>query len=176
MVKLLRNKKAMVLILVALVIASGTVGWVNKNKLTNIPVMGNPVNSGQNSEIDYSENASAKSEEYIANARMERDRARSKAISELRETMSNKSFSDKERESASSKINEITTRIEMEPIVENLLKAKGFEQTVLFLGDDYANLVVKSEQLSKTQIAQIKNIIIENTKIKSSNIRIVPVS
>ena len=57
-------------------------------------------------------------------------------------------------------------------ISENLIKNKGFENAVVLENNGILNVVIKSDKLSKEEIAQIQNIILRqfNTNLENINI------
>ena len=67
--------------------------------------------------------------------------------------------------------------ITLESDIENLIKAKGFADCVAFLEDSSANIAVKtgSEGLSKSEVAQIRDIVINKGGVQAQNISIVEV-
>ena len=57
-------------------------------------------------------------------------------------------------------------------ICENLIKTKGFENSVIFVNGDSVSIVVKDEQLTTEKVAQIQNIISREMNAKVENIHI----
>ena len=65
--------------------------------------------------------------------------------------------------------------MEKENNIESLLKAKGFEKAAAIIGDSGINIVVKSDGLTAAQTLQIQDIVMSETKIELSAIKIVTV-
>ena len=63
--------------------------------------------------------------------------------------------------------------IEIETIVEEMIKAKGFEECVAIISGDNINVIVKSEGLLTSEVAQITDIVRNETGFGAENIRIV---
>ncbi|MDR0986183.1 MAG: SpoIIIAH-like family protein [Ruminococcus sp.] len=61
---------------------------------------------------------------------------------------------------------------EKETMIESLIIAQGFEECVVYLSDDTANIVVKSAGLLPAEAAQIKDILLGEVTIPAENIRI----
>ena len=57
-------------------------------------------------------------------------------------------------------------------ICENLIKTKGFENSVIFVNGDSVSIVVKDEQLTTEKVAQIQNIVSREMNTKVENIHI----
>ena len=99
---------------------------------------------------------------------------RSKTYDELKKTISDTSVSDEIRAEANKKLNEIMTFEEKEVTAQNLLSAKGFNQTVVYITDENVTVTVKRDALSKSDTAKIVDIIYEVTQ--NNNIKIVEVN
>ncbi|MBQ1271940.1 MAG: SpoIIIAH-like family protein, partial [Clostridia bacterium] len=63
--------------------------------------------------------------------------------------------------------------IETEGKIENLLKAKGFEECIVFLTSDTATVVVGTESLTDQQSAQIFDAVLAQTGFESGSVKIV---
>ena len=61
---------------------------------------------------------------------------------------------------------------ETETAIENLLRAKGFEDVVCYINNDMANVVVKTEVLDSANTAQITEIVTEQSGISQDKIKI----
>ena len=70
-------------------------------------------------------------------------------------------------------IAELARAMEAEANIETLILAKGFEQCVAVINGDTCSVVVKAEALQENQIAQINEIVYEQSGILPTNIRIV---
>ena len=113
---------------------------------------------------------------YFSQVRVERQQSRDEAIETVKNIFSSSSsLSSKELEDATTAASKITEAVEKETKIESMIKAKGFEECVVFLDNGKANIVVKSEGLLPSEAAQIKDIILGAVDIKAENIRIVEV-
>ena len=57
-------------------------------------------------------------------------------------------------------------------IVENLIKTKGFEDSIILVNQDSVNAIIKAEELTPDQIAQIQNVISRELKAEIEQIHI----
>ena len=57
-------------------------------------------------------------------------------------------------------------------IAENLIKTKGFEDSIVYSNDDSINVVIKKDKLSKEDTAQIQSIVAREMNAKIANIHI----
>ena len=57
-------------------------------------------------------------------------------------------------------------------IAENLIKNKGIEDVIIFINGESVNIIVKANDLSQEQIAQVQNIVTRELKVEIENIHI----
>jgi stage III sporulation protein AH len=112
---------------------------------------------------------------YFSEATVNRQKARDQAIESLSKLLKDSKLSAKEKTDATNKAFELSKMIETEGKMENLIKAKGFPEAIVYIDDQKANIVVKTNGLLPTQAAQIKDIVMNHGKIKAENISIVEV-
>ncbi len=62
--------------------------------------------------------------------------------------------------------------MESESEIESLIKAAGFQDCVVYLDGESANIVVKSGSMDASQAAQIKDILLSKADVANENIRI----
>lgn len=112
-------------------------------------------------------------EDLFAKARLDRTTSRDKAVETLRTIMSGGDSSPEEQAAAADEAAAMTGLIEKESKVENLIKAAGFADCVVYLDGENANIVVKSDEgLIQTEAAQIKDILLSEVSVPAENIRI----
>ena len=66
--------------------------------------------------------------------------------------------------------------IETEGKIENLIKAKGFTDVMVYYDTERTDVIVKTDGLLSNEAAQIKDIILKETEIPAENITIVEVN
>ena len=69
----------------------------------------------------------------------------------------------------------ITEISEQEVAIETLMSAKGFSEAVVSLTEDSADVVVKADELTDANRAQIEDIVTRKTEIAPENIVITPI-
>lgn len=113
---------------------------------------------------------------YMAQARISREQIRSQNKETLLEIINNTSLSETERQSAIASMVSMTDLIEKEAAAELLLEAKGFEDVVVNLTGETADIVVSQSQVDEASRAQIEDIVKRKTGIAAENIVITPAS
>lgn len=114
-----------------------------------------------------------KGNDFFIDYKLERDRLRSQEADYLRELINNPNAAQQSKEKAQQDLIALSQKVEKEMIVENLIKAKGFEDAVIFLSNDVANLVVKATGLKQNEVAQITDIVTKTTGISVDKITII---
>lgn len=116
---------------------------------------------------------SAGENSYFAMAEIDRSRARDEALEVLNQITSSEDATDEARAQAYAAIEQMAIDIENEANIETLMKAKGFEECVAVISDNAATIIVKSEGLLPSHIAQITEIVWEQSGILPASVKII---
>lgn len=108
---------------------------------------------------------------YFASTQVSRDRARDEALAVLQNVVDSTDADTAEKNQALEDISTIAANIEAEANIEAMVMAKGFEQCVAIINDGLCTIVVMSEGLLPAQLAQINEIVFEQTGIKPVNVK-----
>ena len=111
-----------------------------------------------------------------AEAKLTREQLRSKNKETLLEVINNTNISDAQKQEAIDSMVELTDIAEREAAAEILLEAKGFEDVVVSITDDQADVVVNMTDVDEAGRAQIEDIVKRKTGISGENIIITPVA
>ena len=111
-----------------------------------------------------------------AQAKVSREQVRSKNKETLQSIIDNKNLSDAEKENAVNQMVQMTEIAEKEAAAESLLAAKGFNDSVVSITDDQADVIVGASELSDANRAQIEDIVTRKTGVAAQNIVINPVN
>jgi len=161
-----RGKQLLVSALAVMVIASGyfrfTMGGDETVTVSNEVL---PIEEKQAlNETAGSENDA----NYFARARYERDCARSEAV----ELLSVSAIDGEKSTALDEKIALYAQNANSETAIENLVLAKGFDDCVAFVDEEGVSVVVKAEKLDSASVAKIKDIIIDQTGVMATKIKI----
>lgn len=115
-------------------------------------------------------------ETYFAMAKLARTKSRDEVIDTISTILSDEKLTDEDKKAVSAKAITVTDIIETESRIENLIKAKGFSECVVYITDKAANVVVKSDGLDQDKATQIKNIIVSEGKIAGENVSITEIA
>ena len=109
---------------------------------------------------------------YILDMKMTREKQRNDLSEELNEIINNPSTTDQSREEASNMKLQLVKYQETELKIENLLSAKGFENALVYIGEDNVNVVVNKENLSKSESARIFDLVAEQAGVSYDKIKL----
>ena len=112
----------------------------------------------------------------VAEAKVTRERGRAKNRETLQQIIDNKELSDKQKKDAVSQMVKMTELSEKEAAAETLLASKGFNDAVVSIGDESADVVVNAAELTEANRAQITDIVTRKTGVTAENVVINPIS
>ena len=121
-------------------------------------------------------NSSTAGVSIAAEAKLTREQLRSKNKETLLEVINNTNISDAQKQEAIDSMVELTDIAEREAAAEILLEAKGFEDVVVSITDDQADVVVNMTDVDEAGRAQIEDIVKRKTGISGENIIITPMA
>ena len=165
-------------VLALMVLCLGAAVWLNMKFSSTDKYLGEATYVSSNTEATgeaVQTSAKVEAEDYFTSARKDRQAALDEAQQLVEETLKSANITDDERQKALDDLNGLTKRVERANNIESLLKAKGFSESVVIIGDNDINVVVKSEGISTTQTLQIQDIVTSQTEIPLNNIKIVTV-
>ncbi|HIZ82411.1 MAG TPA: SpoIIIAH-like family protein [Candidatus Mediterraneibacter pullistercoris] len=114
-------------------------------------------------------------ETTVAQAKVTREQVRAENKETLQAIIDNTNLSDAEKQDAVAQMVEITQIAEQEAAIETLMSSKGFSESVVSLDADSADIVVKADELTDANRAQIEDIVTRKTEIAPENIVITPI-
>ena len=115
--------------------------------------------------------------EYFDAARLNRQQARDAAATTLANVSKTEGASQEMIDAALKEISDIATISVKEAQLEDLIKAKGFADCVIYISDDGVNVTVPAPQegLAASSVAKITDIITEQTDYKATDLKIIEV-
>ncbi len=136
-------------------------------------------NAGDGSEAAdvsaISDAADTAANDYFAESRLSRQKARDEAITILKQTAESDSVSDEEKKAANEQITKLADNTVKESRIESLIKAKGYHECVTFISDSDVNVIVsKGEgEFDAEDASKIKDIVLSEVQVSAENIKIV---
>ena len=112
---------------------------------------------------------------FFATYRTDRESTRDSEIAYYDAIIASDTSSAEAKATAETKKVELIEAMETELVTEGLIKAKGFEDVIITSTSTNVNVVVKSAELTSSQVAQIVSIVTEQTGMSLDCIKIIPV-
>ena len=160
-----KKKKVFILCgMLALLIVTGVL---------NIVLNGNAISANTGNSGDGGNNLSSAS--FFDTYRSDRIATREQTILYLDAIINNADSDSAAVESARQSKLELTQNMELELVLEGLIKALGFDDVVVTNSTESINVIVKSAELDEVQVTQITEIIVTETNKTSFDVRIIPV-
>ena len=158
------------LVIVALAVVIGTAGYLNAGRDTDTEAGQKYLGEAQL--VNSSETENAGGTDFFSQARIDREAGRSRSIETFNAVLQNENADSSAKASAEQGVLELAQNTETETAVENLLRAKGFEDAVCYINNGMANVVVKTEVLDSAGAAQISEIVTQQSGIPQEKIKI----
>lgn len=76
---------------------------------------------------------------------------------------------------ANAKIMEISAIMKTEVLLEGKIMAAGFSDAIVTTSDGSYNVMVKSNGITSAEVAKILSILVDETKVKATNVKVIPV-
>jgi len=165
------------LIIIACVFGVGLAVYVNFalfDSSEGVPYgTSNMVDNYTSDDVAASNSAENGADEYFASTVLDRQRARDEAIQVLQTVVASSEALDTTKEQALADISGIAADIEKEANIETLVKSKGFSDCIAVISGSTVNVIVRSDGLLPSEVAQIKEIVYEQTGTEPVNVKII---
>ena len=114
-------------------------------------------------------------EDYFATSRLTREQARDEAVSTLRELSESEDADQAAKDEAAAQISALADDSVAEANIESLIRAKGYADAVVMIGDSGVNVVVAPPDggLQATDVTVIKDIVVSETGMTAGQVKIV---
>ncbi|PWM65282.1 MAG: hypothetical protein DBX61_10535 [Clostridiales bacterium] len=122
---------------------------------------------------NMSDTYSEDTEAYFLSAQLNRQRSRDEALETLQVVIDSSETMPDVKDEALNRMISIASEIETEAIVEEMIKAKGFEDCLAVMTGEKINVIVKTPGLLTSEVAQITEIVTQETGFSPENIVIV---
>ena len=109
---------------------------------------------------------------YFDEARAKRTAAREEALGILQEVLDSAQASAEDKAQATKQATAIAENVLQESNIENLILAKGFTDSVVYIDQDRCSVVVKSEALQQQESLQILEIVVSQSAVTPENVQI----
>ena len=111
-------------------------------------------------------------DDYFAKSKLERDTMYSQMLETYENVLNSDNSLETQKQSATEEITKINNTKNSIMVCENLLKTKGFDNSVIFVNGDSISVIIGADELTQEDIAQVQNIISREMNADIQNIHI----
>lgn len=128
----------------------------------------NTTNENNNSVVTNATSA----DDYFTKSKLERDTMYSQMIETYEKVINSNNALETQKQTATQEITKINETKNSIMICENLIKTKGFENSVVFVNGESISVIVGTTEMKPEEVAQVQNIISREMNAKIENIHI----
>lgn len=128
----------------------------------------NTTNENSNSVVTNATSA----DDYFTKSKLERDTMYSQMIETYEKVINSNNALETQKQTATEEITKINETKNSIMICENLIKTKGFENSVVFVNGESISVIVGATEMKPEEVAQVQNIISREMNAKIENIHI----
>lgn len=129
-------------------------------------------NSNSNSETTQTNAQTSIDDDYFTKSKLERDTMYSQMLESYENILNSTNSLETQKQSATDEIKKINDTKNSIMICENLIQTKGFENSIIFVNGDSISVIIKSDELTQEEVAQVQNIISREMNSEIENIHI----
>ncbi len=165
-------------VVLAVLVLVGTSVYLNWRYADNVAETGKILGqatlvNGEDEAVAQTETAAGEENSYFDTARLSRQQARDSAISMLQEAEMDENATEDVLNEASLALQVLASYTVAEAQIESLVTAKGYDDCVVFMGEDSCSVVVADpDGIDSTDAARIKDIVISESDYTASQIKI----
>jgi stage III sporulation protein AH len=111
---------------------------------------------------------------FFVEYRLERERSRGQQVEIAREIINNTNSDPEIRKKAQEQMYIISNNLQKELEVESLIKAKGYQDSVVFLEGKTVTVVIQAKDLNQEDAIKITDLVSRSTQVQPQNIVIIP--
>ncbi len=184
----LRKKQIVAVSLLILVGIAGYLNWTFKNDAVDpdVAVMYNEASKklGEAQMVSGNEPDGAEATQapqqaqangYFAQAKLDREVKRSESIEMLTELINAQGTDKEAKTNAENQVHALADYTEKEVTMENMIKAKGFKESVVFMSENLISIAIQSEGMNEVDAAVIQDIVTSVTGYGADKIKIVEI-
>lgn len=128
-----------------------------------------------NDEVQNTEQTSSNTvstDDYFTKSKLERETMYSQMLESYENVLNSSNSLETQKQSATEEIKKINDTKNSIMICENLIQTKGFENSIVFVNGDSISIIIKSDEMTQEEVAQVQNIVSREMKAEINNIHI----
>ena len=160
------------IVLGALVLALGAAVYLNWDymKQNDYVAAGNTTQTP-----DETEGTANYGDAYFVSAQLSRTQSRDEAMDALKYMLEDSAMEEGAAAVLAQQAQALAQTIETEGKIENIIKAKGFSECMVYLDKDKVDVIVQSAGLTDSEAAKIMDAVMSEVEIEESNVSIIEI-
>ena len=114
-------------------------------------------------------------EEYFAQAKLNRKQTQDKILEMAKDVLKAVDSDENAKAQAIQQATELALVMEQQANIENLINAKGFSESMVFIQNNQCSVVVRDDELTSEEAMIIKDIVTSQSKVTADKVKIVAV-
>ena len=111
-------------------------------------------------------------DDYFTKSKLERETMYSQMLESYENVLNSSNSLETQKQSATDEIKKINDTKNSIMICENLIQTKGFENSIVFVNGDSISVIIKSDEMTQEEVAQVQNIVSREMGAEIENIHI----
>ena len=175
-IKNLKSKQIVIIALVVLIAAAAYIQYgynpVGESGTGDVTSITNALNT-PGRKLGEAVAVSKETNDYFAQAKIDKESTRSKNVDAIKEVAQDSGADKDIKTQANQQLLNITSNSEQEMKIEALIKEKGYQDVLVYIGDEgTADVIVKTPSLNASQTAQIYDIVMRYAKISGEKLSV----
>ena len=111
-------------------------------------------------------------DDYFTKSKLERETMYSQMLESYENVLNSSNSLETQKQSATDEIKKINDTKNSIMICENLIQTKGFENNIVFVNGSSISVIIKSDEMTQEEVAQVQNIVSREMGSEIENIHI----
>lgn len=174
-----KKNQIVTIAMVALLIVAGYINFIYStpkddvdNKTVSAKIDEEPENYG---EAKFVSAPADTKNDYFNETKLNKEKSRSEALALIKDVAENENSDESARKTAQASMMEMAKNIEKEGNIENILIGKGFKKVSAYINNNAVTVAVLTDGLQPTDVAKIRDVVIDETDVSADKIKIVEI-
>ena len=132
----------------------------------------NTTNNETEQNTTQTNSGTVSTDDYFTKSKLERETMYSQMLESYENVLNSSNSLETQKQSATDEIKKINDTKNSIMICENLIQTKGFENSIVFVNGDSISVIIKSDEMTQEEVAQVQNIVSREMGAEIENIHI----
>ena len=130
------------------------------------------INNEEEQNTEQTSSNTVSTDDYFTKSKLERETMYSQMLESYENVLNSSNSLETQKQSATEEIKKINDTKNSIMICENLIQTKGFENSIVFVNGDSISIIIKSDEMTQEEVAQVQNIVSREMRAEIENIHI----